>query len=211
MTATLSLTVVAAVLVSSPLFGLRPGHGRSPGVARRALAPQVVVWVGDLAPGLRGVLTPVWGEPGPDEAHDETLNQELSSRRHLAFYRLLLFNTAEETRRVPLLTGALEIRPDGDQPPGRLQSLPALLREGVASASPALVTVLEAQGALEEELVLPPGMMADVLVVFDRHVPLEQAQGVEGTDGATFARRRIERGVLEALLEAPDASRIRDL
>lgn len=200
------------MLLSGSFFSLPFGQGTGPERARRTLASEVVVWVGDLAPGLRGVLSPVWGEPGPDREHDRTLNAGLHVRTEdLAFYRLLLFNTSEETRSVRLENGALEISRAGDGAPVGLRSLAALLREGGAFASPALAIVLEGQGALEEELVLPPGMMADLLVAFDGHVALEEAASVRGGDGVAFARRRIERGELEALLQAPDSARIRDL
>ncbi len=213
MTATLSLTIVAAVLLSSPFFGLSLRSRSGPGIARHTLAPEVVVWVGDLAPGLKGVLSPVWGERAADLDHDRTLNEGLglSSTASLAFYRLLLFNTSDEERTVSLADGALSIEAPGGGGPAHLRSVAALVRKGDAAPSAALTTVLEGEGTLEDRVVLPAGTMADLVVAFERRVALDEAESVRAADGATFARRRMERQILEALLENPDSAQIRDL
>jgi len=215
-TATLSLTIVGVVLLSSPVFDISLfGRTAGPELARHPMASQVVGWVGEPVPGLKGLLTPVWGEPGPDLAHDRTLNEGLALTKEkgaaLAFYRLLVFNTSAEAIRLPLADGALEIQPAGNAPPVRLASVAALVEAGRASPSGALSMVLDAQGTLLEAVVVPPGMMADLLVAFERRVGLEDAAGVHGMDGVAFARRRIPRGDLEALLLDPDVARIQDL
>jgi hypothetical protein len=212
-TATVSLTVVAAVFLSNPWMGARLGSSSRPAIARRHLASEIDVWVGELAPNLKAVLRPVWGEAAADLAHDQTLNDdlELGGDEGLAFYRLLIFNLGEETRTVPLGAGALEIRLAPPRPPVALQSVADLVAAGRISPSPAMQAVLEGQGTLRRSVEIPAGRMADLLVAFEQRVALGDATEVRGTDGVAFARRPMSRGDLEALVEVPDAKRIREL
>lgn len=212
-TATVSVTVVLVVLVTSPWIGLTFRTEPGPGQARRRLASKVDVWVGDLAPGVVGVLSPVWGEPEPDREHDARLNEELAlmAPRKLAWFHLLVFNTSGEEQTIALGEGALVIRPPDGGAAGTLQSVAALVECGEARLTPALRLVLEARGALRDSVTVPAGWMADLLVAFDRRVELDQAVEVACAGGETFRRRPMSRRDLEGLVESPDASVLDDL
>jgi len=212
-TATLSTTVVAGVLLTSPwLLGTReplPGAER----ALRRLAPEVAAWVGEVEPGLKAVLAPVWGEPGADRAHDETLNDALglAGDRRLAFYRLLLLNLGEAARTLDLDDGALAVRgPDGG-PPVALLSLAGLVERGEAKPSRALAVVLGGEGALRRRVEVPPAHMAVLLVALTRRVDLGAAVEVAAANGAGFHLRRMSRRDLETLLARPEAGRVEEL
>ena len=53
--------------------------------------------------------------------------------------------------------------------------------------------------------------MADLLVAFAGRVDLEDAVSVATADGASFRRRPIARGKLEALISRPNEAGIEDL
>ncbi len=224
-TASLSVTVVVAVFLTSPylssLFRTQPG----PTVPRHALAPKIDVWVGEIEPGLVAVLGPVWGEAGPDAAHDARLNEELALPEGTDFgwYQLLVFNVGKEERRLTLPDGALRIRVKreadaegagaaaGAVDAVSFRSLAPLIARGEASPSPGLATVLRARGTLGESVTIPAGWMADLLVPFDRRVALDRALEVASATGSTFRRRPMERRKLEALVEDPSHALVEDL
>lgn len=212
-TASISVTVVAAVLLTTPWLRGAWDREPGPGHARRRLAETMQVWVGDVAPGVVGVLGPVWGQEGPDREHDRRLNEQLglAQGRDLAWYHLLLFNRSEEDREIGLQDGALVIRPAGEGDPVGLTSVAALVARGEVRVAPSLAAVLRARGALSETVTVPAGWMADLLVAFERRVPLADAVQVATAAGSAFERRPMTRRDLDRLVEEPDRARIEDL
>ncbi|MFV1958986.1 MAG: hypothetical protein ACC662_06190 [Planctomycetota bacterium] len=212
-TSTVCLTVVTVVLLTSPRFRLPFTGQPGPTRARHRLPDRVVVWVGEIAPGLKAVLAPVWGEDLPDRAHDRTLNEGLglTGEDRLAFERLLVFNPTQEEHTLTLETGALVLRGDGTDPPSRLVSVADLVGEGRARPSPALRTVLEGCGTLRRRIVLPPGRMADLIVAFSRQVDLGAVRTVTTAKGRAFERRPKTRRELETLMLRPEAADVEDL
>ncbi len=212
-TASISVTVVAVVLLTTSW--LRAPWGSRPGAphARRHLAREMQVWVGDVAPGVVGLLGPVWGEKGPDLAHDARLNEQLglSEGRSLAWYHLLLFNRSEEARRISLADGALTIRPPDGEDRVSLRNLAGLVSRGEAEVAPSLAAVLSVRGTLSEAVEVPAGWMADLLVAFDRRVELDQAVEVATAAGAAFERRPMTRRELDDLVEDPASAQLEDL
>lgn len=212
-TASISVTVVAAVLLTTPWLRAPWGNDPGPSLARRHLAGELQVWVGDVAPDVTGLLGPVWGEDEPDRAHDRRLNEQLglSEGQGLAWYHLLLFNRSDAPQQVSLADGALVIRPVGGAGPSALRSLVGLVARGEARVAPSLASVLTARGALSEAVEIPAGWMADLLVAFDRRIPLDEAAEVATATGSAFRRRPMTRRDLEALVEDPASERLEDL
>lgn len=212
-TASISVTVVAAVLLTTPW--LRAPWDSEPGPVqeRRFLAEQVQVWVGDLAPGVVGLLGPVWGQIEPDRAHDTRLNQQLGLEGdgELAWYHLLLFNRSDAAQTVSLADGALTIRPPDGADPVALRSLAGLVARGEARVAPSLAAVLAARGALSETVEVPAHTMADLLVAFDRRVALDQAVDVTTRAGVSLRRRPKTRRDLDELVEDPTSAGVEDL
>jgi hypothetical protein len=211
-------TTVAVAVVAAAILGaiwLRDrGESAGPERSRRLPPPRVDAWVGDLAPGLKGVLGPVWGDPGPDLDHDRELNAglDLPEGRGLAWYRLILFNTSEGAISVPLPEGAIAIHAPDSAAPVTLRSLSALVERGEVKPPPGgLRTVLKNLGALETTVEVPAGSSVSLLVPFGRRVDLEQAVDVASADGVKFHRRRMDRGEFQELLGSPDEARIKDL
>jgi hypothetical protein len=207
----LCLGVVLYVLVSRPelIRGVMDGVG--PAHARRHAPPSVDVWVGEVAPGLKGVLSAVWNDPEPDLLHDREINEGLDLEGEgYAFYRLLLFNTAQEERTVLLEDGALRIQ-EADGAPVPLLSLAERVERGDLAPSASLRMVLAALGTLRRSVTLAPGEMADLVVPFRDRVDLGTAQSVASADGTPFRRRRIARAELQRLMLDPDEARVRDL
>jgi hypothetical protein len=207
---TVCLTAVATVWTIERLDPPRSAADSEPGPTRaeRGAPSEVDLWVGELKPGVKGVLTSVWGDALPDQAHDEELRSSLrlpgSSR--LAWYTLLLFNVSGEGRTVTLEEGGLVV----EDPAGRvrLASLPVLVQRGEANPSGSLKAVLNGLGALRREVVLAPGDAATLLVCFDRRLDLGGAQTVATADGTAFRRRRMGRGDLQRLMADPDSSQV---
>ena len=212
-TASISVTVVAAVLLTTPWLRAPWRTGPGPSQARRFLADEMPVWVGELEPGVLGVLGPVWGQDEPDLEHDRRLNEQLGleAEQGLAWYHLLLFNRAEEARDVSLADGALRIRPSVGAERVELRSLAGLVARGEAQVAPSLAAVLSARGALSETVEIPAGWMADLLVAFDRHVPLGEAVEVATRQGAALEQRPMTRRDLDRLVEDPDRALLEDL
>jgi hypothetical protein len=218
LTATVCVTVVAVLWVTTP--GLReavfPAES-GPARARHLPPSEVAVWAGEVVPGVKGLLGPVWGDPDPDRRHDEGLNESLRARPEgLAWYRLLLFNTSGEDRTVRLGDGTLTIRPSSAAPGAEsvapLRSLVSMERRGDVTIPPGRRAVLEALGALGESVRIPAGSMASLLIPFTRRVDLADAQAVATEDGSAFRRRPMPRAELHALLyDPPDLERVKDL
>jgi hypothetical protein len=211
--ATASLTVVAVVFLTTPWLRRSLGGDPGPERARRALADELSVWVGDLGGGLTAVLSAVWGDAEPDLAHDGYLNEglALAGERRLAYYRLLLFNTSAEPRTVSLADGTLSIRRPGGRGDVPMQSVPGLVAAGEADPAPALARVLQSLGTLQDSVTVPGGESASLVVAFSSRVDLASADGVAAGSGATFRRRRILRRDFESLLAEPDEQRLRGL
>jgi hypothetical protein len=211
LTATLCVTVVLMVWVTTPwlraaIFRDEPG----PGHARRLPPTEIAVWAGEVVPGVKGLLGPVWGDPEPDRFHDEAL--ALPNAGGLAWYRLLLFNTSAEERTVPLVDGTLSIRPAGSDADVALRSLASMVRRGEVRIPEGRRAMLEALGALDESVRIPAGSMASLLIPFTRRVDLAVAQAVATEDGSEFHRRPMARADLQALLyDPPDLDRVKDL
>jgi hypothetical protein len=174
-------------------------------------APEVDLWVGDLAPGVKGVLSAVWNDPRTDERNDELWNERLglSEPRRLAYYQLHVFNTSSEAVIVTLRDGALTITPKGGAPLP-MRSLASLLATASAS-SPAVAASLAALGSSRETIEVPPGRLAAPFVAFERRVPLDEAVAVARLDGTAFHKRRIPRRRWESLRSAPEARELEDL
>jgi hypothetical protein len=216
---TVCVTLVAMVWVTTPwLWRSLVPEESGPGKARHLPPPEVSVWAGEVVPGVKGLLGPVWGDPDPDRRHDEGLNETLllSPPDGLAWYRLLLFNTTSEERSVRLADGTLTIRPSSQHAEGEtavpLRSLLSMERRGEVTIPPARRVVLETLGALDESVRLPAGSMASLLIPFTRRVDLGAAQAVATEDGTEFHRRPMPRAELQALLyDPPDLERVKDL
>ena len=209
---TVSLTVVTVVLLTSPVFRPMPDASPGPARPRHALPDRIAVWVGDLDDDLRAVLTPVWGDAEADRRHDATLNDELATKRPLAFYDLLVFNRSAEPRTLALSDGALTIR-GGDEKAETVafKSVAALVERGEASPSPALRMVLLGRGMLRASVEIEPESMVSLLVAFERRVDLGQAGEVATADGTAFRRRPMARHDLEALLLDPTERGVENL
>jgi hypothetical protein len=211
--ATAAVLAVAVAWVASPWLRRIAEGPPGPERARRLPPAEVETWVGDLAPGLKVVLAPVWGDPRSDEDHDLELNEAMAlhGERSLSWHRLLLFNLSEEERIVPLPDGALAIRAEAAAEPILSRNLAALVERGEAKPPEGLRTVLKTLGALEDEVAMPPGSAVSLLVAFAERVELDRAVAVASADGVEFRRRRMPRGALQELIAAPDESRLKDL
>jgi hypothetical protein len=206
-----TLAAVTATWVIERIDERHAAVEAEPGPERgeRGAPSEVDLWVGEVRPGVKGVLTGVWGDALPDRAHDDELRAslQLAPGSALAWYRLLLFNLSGEPRTVPLVDGSLVV--DTHEGHARLTSLAALVERGVARPSPSLATVLKGLGALRADVTLAPGEAATVLVCFDRRLDLGGAHTTVATaDGSAFRRRRMGRGDLQRLMADPDASEV---
>jgi hypothetical protein len=204
-----ALLLAALLLVQPRLRALfeRPLPARP--LAERP--PQVDLWVGDLAPGVKGVLGGVWNEPETDERNDAWWNERLglSGATRLAYYQLHVFNTSSETATVRLRDGELTITPKGGDPLP-MRSLAALISTAGAAA-PALARTLDALGSSRETIEVPPGKTASPFVAFPRRVGLGEAVAVARLDGTSFHRRRIPRSRWEDLRSLPAAAAVESL
>ncbi len=181
-----------------------------PEAVHEAPLGDVDVWVADLGPGVKEVLSSEWNQPAWDAAQDEALSKELGlDGAGLAFYSLLVFNTSDAPATVPLPEGGLVLKaPGGVRLPSR--SLSAIVAAPPAAGSPQADT-LRLLGAARDSVVVPPGRMARRPVAFSRRVPLAEVEGVESADGTAFHRRRIERPRWAAMLQSPTVDDLRDL
>jgi len=210
-TAVLSVVTATAVWIFGPGAGVGGQPEDTP--ARRLAPAEVVVWAGEVAPGLKGVLTPVWGDPVPDDEHDRLLNEDLGLEKDhgFAWFRLLLFNLSQEPRRALLSDGALALRAPGSSGRSALVNLAALARRGEVRIAPSLDLVLRSQGGLRSEVDLPAGRWASLLLPFEGSLRLDAASEVVTAEGRALVRRPMARAVYRRLLEAPDEESVRDL
>jgi hypothetical protein len=168
---------------------------------------QVDVWVGDLAPGVKGILGNVYDEPEADRKNDRAWNEALGVREPLAYYRLHVANTSSDTVRVDLRDGVLTLTPPGGGAPLGMRSLAPLLAAGTSPLRGNLAAV----GSGRESLEVPAGSLATPYVAFPRRIPLGEAAGVARSDGTAFQRRRIPLDRWEDLRASPTARAVEDL
>lgn len=175
---------------------------------------EVSVWVGELAPGVKTVLSSPWNQPEWDQASDETLRRASGAAlpRDLALYDCWLFNTTDADVTVRVGAGALVV----DAPPGAplaLRSLAAWLSpaEGAAAPVGGAASVLRALGAGREEIVLPPGRMHRHPVALERRVALGEVAGVRRADGGAFRLRRMRETEWSALIQFPRRADLENL
>jgi hypothetical protein len=210
-TATVSLVTAGLVSLLAPWgAGREPPPG--PDRPRHALASEVVVWIGELGPQLKGVLGPVWGDSEPDRDHDGLLNQDLglSGPEALSYYRLLVFNTSAEPRTLTLGDGRIVMEGEnGDRV--YLKNLAAMVERGELSLSPSLAFSLRSLGALSERVEIPPGQAASLMVPFNGEARIETARAVALADEREFRRRQMARASFRRLIEDPDETRVKDL
>lgn len=212
-TASISLVTAGIVWLVSPWdLGRHDGAGHT--IPRRRPPAQVVVWTGDLAPGLKGVLGPVWGDPKPDRDHDVVLNSDLGLEgdRALRYFRLLVFNATSETRSLELGEGGIVMTDGGGGKPIPLRSLAAMMERGEVELDGALAFSLRSLGALQETIEIPAGRYAKLVVPFGGRARLETATAVAATAHAQPLRRRqMAAAEYRRLLSSPDESRVEDL
>lgn len=212
-TATIALVTAGLVWLLGP--GRRGSDWSEPGAMkpRRSAPKEVTLWVGEFEPGLKGVLTTVYGDPKPDAEHDAQLNEGLglSGEHPLGFYRLLLFNTSEEDKRFALAEGALAVIPADGAEAIRLRNLSDDLAAGRLEPAPFLRFTLNRLGTLRGAVDVPAGERANLVVAFSGHRDLATARAVETAEGRSFRRLPKTRAELRRLISDPRADRIRDL
>ena len=211
--ATAVLVFAILTLASSWLRGER-GPPRVRHRPAAALAADVDLWVGDLAPGVRGVLASEWNDPAVDAAYDEEMNRDLglSDGRGLAYYRLVVFNTSDKPVSLAFRDGGLTLTPKGERPLP-MRSLAALLVGGDGRPAPASsqAATLRALGAGRETVDVPPGGRQSHPIAFERRVPLALAAAVAWADGTEFHPRRIPGQRWSGILDDPSAADVKDL
>jgi len=211
-TATVCLFTAALVWLVAPWT---PGAGRDGGstIPRTRYRAEVVVWTGELAPGLKGVLGPVWGDPGPDRDHERLLNEDLglAGRDALAYFRLLVYNTGTEARTLRLEDGALVMTGAEGARALPLRSLAARVAAGQLKIDAGLRFTLGSLGVLSKTVEVPPGQFAKLVVLFDGEARIEQARAVVTSQGTVLRRVELARTVFRRLMEDPDEARVKDL
>lgn len=212
--ATVALVVVGAVWLLMPP---RDTSWDEPGdmLPRRNAPKQVTLWVGEVEPGLKGVLTAVFGDPEPDSAHDRKLNEALgrvegAAAPPLAFYRLLLFNTSKIEKRFPLSDGALVVKPAEGAVVG-LQNLSEGDLAEDPEISPSVRATLAMLGTLRADVEVPAGKRVNLVVAFAGRADLATADSVETAEGRPFHRLQRTRAELRRIIADPRVDRIRDL
>jgi hypothetical protein len=191
-------------------------HQRPPVVVHlpSSVPTEVDLWVGDLAPGVLGVLSTENDDPLVDERADAALNDALglAGAEGLAYYRLRAFNRGASPATLAIGDGALVVTPrDGSPLP--LRTLAAALSGGAgreAPASPAAET-LRRLGADRTVLEVPPGAFVSHPVALSRRVPLGEVESVARADGTAFHRRRIPQRQWSGLVASPSLDELKDL
>ena len=211
-TATVCLLTAALVYLIAPWTPAR-GHAGGATIPRTHYRDEIVVWTGELAPGLKGVLGPVWGDPGPDRDHERLLNEDLGleNGEALAWYRLLVFNTGAEPRTLALQDGALVMTGADGTRALSLRSLAARVRKGEVEVDAGLRFTLGSMGALSEQVEVPPGAFAKLVVPFDHEARIDQARAVVTAQGTVLRRVELARTAFRRLMEDPDEARVKDL
>ncbi len=212
-TATISLMTAGLVWLVAPwgtgIGAHEPGHT----IPRRVPRAEVVVWTGELAPGLKGVLGPVWGDPKPDRFHDQSLNEDLGleGERALVYYRLLVFNTSEEPRSLEVGEGRIVMLGETDGGKLPLRSLARMVERGEIQLDGGMEFSLRSLGALTTTVEVPAGSFAKLVVPFDGKASIETARAVATQDGTELRRRQIAQAAFRRLVASPDESQVKDL
>lgn len=210
-TATVSLITAGLVWLVAPWGpALQEGGGNT--IPRHNLPEEVVVWIAEFGPDFKGVLGPVWGDAEPDRDHDGLLNADLglTGGRALSYYRLLIFNTSEESRTLQLGDGRIVMEGEnGDRV--YLKNLAGMVERGELELDPALSFSLHSLGALAKEVEVPAGRSASLIVPFDGKARIETARAVGLANEKGFRRRQMARATFRRLIENPDQARVKDL
>jgi len=212
-TATVSLMTAGLVWLLAPWSPGTGNDGARHTIPRRLPRAEVVVWTGELAPGLKGVLGPVWGDPKPDRFHDQQLNEDLrlDGERALAYYRLLVFNTTSEPHTLRLDDGQIVMLGETGGTKLLLKSLAHMAETGQVEIRGGLEFSLRTLGALATTVEIPAGSFARFVVPFGGGGSLETARAVATKDGNELRRRQIAQAAFRRLLEDPDESLVKDL
>jgi hypothetical protein len=211
-TATISLMTAGLVWLVTPWSpGAVGGAGHT--IPRRMPRAEVVVWTGEVAPGLKAVLGPVWGDPKPDRHHDERLNADLglAGDRALAYYRLLVFNTTAEEHSLALGEGQIVMLGETGGSKLPLRSLARMVERGEVEVHGGLEFSLRSLGALATTVAIPAGSFAKFVVPFDGAASIETARAIATKDGKELRRRQIAQAAFRRLVEDPDESQVKDL
>ena len=210
-----AVLVFAILTLASSWFRAQDGHARGGAPAAASPAADIDLWVGDLAPGVRCVLSSEWNDPAIDAAYDEDLNRSLGlgQGRGLAYYRLVVFNTTDKTVTLAFRDGQVVLTPKKGQAPLAMKSLASLVSGGAAASDrpSAQVAVLRGLGAGRETIDLPPGSRHSHPIAFERRVPLAEAVSVASADGTAFRPRRMPGRRWTGILEASSAADVKDL
>ncbi|MFO0933375.1 MAG: hypothetical protein U1E39_11775 [Planctomycetota bacterium] len=220
--ASTALLLFSALTVASTYWTRRDGAATVL-PARTPVAADVDVWVGDLAPGVKAVLSAEWNHPDWDRLQDERWNAGFGAdvAPGLAFYALLAFNTSAAPVELAFPEGAFRIvapppAADAAVPPSGTPLATASLdlrawleKPGIATSAAA--TTLRMLGADRGAISIPPGKMLRRPLAFPRRIPLETAEAVVRSDGTAFHRRRMRRSEWAGLLASPSVEQIRAL
>lgn len=220
--ASTALLLFSALTVASTYWTRREGPATV--LPPRAAVPaDVDVWVGDLAPGVKAVLSAEWNHPDWDRQQDERWNAGFGTdvAPGLAFYALVAFNTSEAPVELAFPEGAIRIvaAPPAAETPVPTGGAPVatasldlgawLGKPGISTSAAA--TTLRMLGADRGTIAIPPGKMLRRPVAFPRRIPLETAESVVRSDGTAFHRRRMRRAEWAGLLASPSLEQIRAL
>jgi hypothetical protein len=211
-TATVCLMTAGLVWLVAP-WGPRRARDAGDTIPRRGYRHEVVVWTGEVAPGLKGVLGPVWGDPKPDRDHDGILNRDLGleGANALAYFRLLVFNTSNEPRVLELGNGRLVMTGEDGARSLPLRSLAAMVTAGEVTVDARLRFTLHSLGALSPRLEIPPGEFVKLVVPFAGDARIERARTIVTAQGTVLRRVELARAVFRHLMESPDEARVKDL
>ncbi len=207
-TAMASLATVLVVWVAAPDGA--SFDARRPNRPRRHAPTEVAVWVGDIAPDVRAVLAPVWGDPGADRDHDAALNKRLGlgGDQSLTFFRLMLFNVGGGPHRFKMGEGLVTVDVGETR---ALRSVWDMVERGSLTLTDDLRFSLKGLGLLARDVEIPPSQMVNLVVAFDAGTSLGKATSVHTVKGGALRRRQMTRERLHALMERPDEERIRNL
>lgn len=215
--ASTALLLFSALTVASALWTRRVPHAPPP-PREIAATGDVDLWVGELAPGVKAVLSAEWNHPDWDHAQDARWNAGLLTSGRagpsaLAFYALVAFNTSDAAVTLSFPEGAFQVAlPAGAGPRDegatlRSVNLAAWLSQPIVTDS-AAATTLRMLGADREVVEVPPGKMLKRPVAFPRRVSLADATGVVRGDGRPFRRRRMPRSEWAGLLGSPSVEQV---
>ena len=208
---TTAVLLFASMTMVSTWIRVRDRSGFGTGAFAPVVARDVEVWVGQLAPGVKGVLSSEGNDARSDPRQDALLSQGLGlpGGTSLAFYSLVVFNTSSTSVHVALGDGSLVVAAPGG-PPEPSKGLHAFFA-GASPPSSSQASVLRSLGADRETVDLPPGKMARQTIAFARPLDLSTAVSVVTRDGTAFHRRRIPQKTWAGLLHSPSVEDVENL